>query len=205
VSLPTLATVSDVTDRMFRELSEAEMVRVNSMLLDASAVVRNYTRQSFTSVRDTERLRPIGYRISLPRRPVVTVHSVKLIINNSPINAMGYIWDGLDEIYLANEGQIINLAETAYEWLATHHPVAEVDYTAGYDAVPDDVISVVCSMISRSLSAPGGGGIISEAVGEYTYRLSSAAAQGPLTLTEAEKDLLRAYRRQGSAIELRGG
>lgn len=201
--LPALATVSDIQERMFRELNAAELVRLESMLTDASAVIRSYTRQTFTSLRKTERIRSIGNRVRLPRRPVVTIHSVDLLVDNMTVSAIGYIWDGLDEIWLAEAGQIINLAETAYEWLATHAPVAEVDYTAGYDEVPGDVVSVVCSMITRTLSAPGAGGIISEAVGEYTYRLSEAAAQGPLTLTGAEKAMLAPYRRPASAVELR--
>ena len=203
MSLPPLATLSDVEDRMFRDLSAAEVARVDVMLTDVSAVVRNYTKQLFTVTRATERIRPIGYRIRLPHRPVVTVHSVSLIIEGIPMPAIGYIYDGADEIWLSEAGQIINLAETAYEWLATNTPVAEVDYTSGYDTVPADVVGVVCSVINRAMSAPGAGGIISEAVGEYTYRLSNAAAQGPLTLTQTEKDILGAYRRAGTNVELR--
>lgn len=203
MSLPPLATPDDVQARMFRDLSVAEFGRVEVMLTDASAVIRNYTRQLFTSTRATERIRPIGYRLRLPHRPVVTVHSVMLVVRETLIPATGYIYDGADEIWLTDPGQIINLPETAYEWLATHTPVAEVDYTSGYATTPPDVVGVACSMITRSLSAPGAGGIISEAVGEYTYRLSDAAAQGPLTLTDTEKAILAAYRRPGVAVELR--
>lgn len=203
MSLSPLATVADIEDRMFRELTEVELGRMETMLADTSAVIRNYTRVSFTSARATERVRPVGYRIRLPRRPVTAVHSVSLIIRDALVAALGYTWDGLDEIWLADTTLIINLAETAREWLATHTPVAEVDYTAGYSAVPSDVVSVACSMITRSLSTPGGGGLISEAVGEYTYRLSDAAAQGPLTLTQSERAVLNAYRRPGTAVELR--
>jgi hypothetical protein len=203
VSLPPLATVDDVQQRMFRDITDAEAQRVEVMLDDASAVVRGFCRQNFTQVRATQRIRPVGYRIRLPQRPVVAVHSVALLINNRPITVAGYTWDGTDEVWLGDMGRIINLAETASEWLATHTPVAEVDYTSGYTESPPGVVSVVCSMLTRTLSAPGAGGIISEAVGEYTYRLSDAAAQGPLTLTDAEKAILAAYRRPGAAVELR--
>lgn len=203
MSLSPLATLSDVQARMFRDLSEAEVGRVDIMLGDASSVIRNYCRQNFTSVRATERIRPVGYRVRLPHRPVVAVHSVSLLIRDLTLSALGYTWDGLDEIWLADQRQVINLPEIAHEWLATYTPVAEVDYTSGYAETPGDVLSVVCSMITRSMSAPGGGGLITESVGEYTYRLSDAAAQGPLTLTEAEKTILNAYRRPGAAVELR--
>jgi len=203
VSLPPLATVDDLQVRMFRALTTEEISRAEFMLADASAVIRNYTRQNFTSVRTTQRIRPIGYRVRLPQRPVVDVHSVNLVIDRMLIPATGFTWDGTDEVWLTNWSQIINLAEVAYEWLATHTPVAEVDYTSGYAETPPDVLGVICSMITRTLSAPGAGGIISEAVGEYNYRLSEAAAQGPLTLTDAEKRILAAYRPAGVAVELR--
>lgn len=203
MSLPSLAEVSDVQDRMFRELTESEINRVEFMLKDASAVIRNYTKQAFTASRATQRLRPVGYRIRLPRRPVAAVHSVGLIINMSLLNMVGWTWDGANEIWLADMGIVINLPESASEWLANHTPVAEVDYTAGYTDVPSDVVGVACSMIARNLSAPAGGGIISQAVGEYTYRLSDAAAQGPLTLTDSEKEILSVYRPNGTVVELR--
>lgn len=188
---------------MFRDLTESELARTEVLAADASAVIRNFCRRKFISVRATERIRPVGYRVRLPHKPVTAVHRVSLIINSLPIAVAGYTWDGTDEIWLADWGMIINLAETASEWLATHTPVAEVDYTSGDAEVPRDVVSVACSMITRSLSAPGGGGIISQAVGEYTYRLSDAAAQGPLTLTDAEKAVLSAYRPAGTVVELR--
>lgn len=201
--LPSLATVDDVQSRLFRELTEPELLRIDVLLADASAVVRRYTRRDFTIVRATQRMRPVGWRIRLPRRPVVDVHTVTLIIDGHPVPVTGYVWDGLDEVWLTSGQQVINLAESAMEWLAINTPVAEVDYTSGDAEVPLDVVSVICSMISRSLSTPGGGGIISEAVGEYTYRLSDAAAQGPLTLTPSERSVLSAYRAAGSVVELR--
>lgn len=203
MSLPPLATVDDIAARMFRDLTVEELGRLDLMIGDASAVIRSYTRQNFTAIRATERIRPVGYRVRLPHRPVTAVHSVHLLVQQMSIPATGYMWDGTEEIWLTDFSQVINLAEAAYEWLATHTPVAEVDYTSGYAETPPDVLSVICGMIMRTLSVPGAGGIVSEAVGEYTYRLSEAAARGPLTLTEAEKDVLRVYRRPGVAAELR--
>lgn len=203
MSLPPLASLDDLEARMFRDLSADELARSDIMLGDASAVVRNYCRRLFTTMRETTLIRPVGYRVRLPHRPVVDVHSVVLLVDTLRVTIPGFVWDGLDELWLAPAGQVINLAETAYEWLATHNPVAEVDYTSGDAEVPPDVVSVVCSMITRGLSAPGAGGLITEAVGEYSYRLSDAAAQGPLTLTESERSILSAYRLPGVAAELR--
>lgn len=203
MSLPPLVTAEDIQRRTFRDLTDAELARVEMLAADASAVVRNYTRCQFTSIRATQRIRPIGYRVRLPHKPVTAVHGVSLIINGSPLPVAGYTWDGTNELWLAGWGVIVNLAETASEWLATHTPVAEVDYTAGYSETPPDVVAVLCSMITRSLAAPAGGAIIQQAVGEYSYQLSEAVVQGPLTMTDAEKAVLAAYRPAGTAVELR--
>lgn len=202
MSLSPLVTASEVADRSFRTFTDVELMRVGVMTEDVSALIRNYTRQTFTAERATERLRPVGYRIRLPHTPVTEIHSVNLLVEGVLTPTLGYFWDGLNEIRLG-EGQIINLSEAATEWLAIHTPVAEVDYSFGYAEVPADIKSVACSIILRTMSAPGGGGIISEAVGEYTYRLSDAAAQGPLSMTEAEKAILAAHRRPAATIELR--
>jgi hypothetical protein len=60
-------------------------------------------------------------------------------------------------------------------------------------------------MVIRILTAPGLGGVISETVGEYSYRLSDAAAQGTMGVTDAEKKILESYLpRRTSTAELRG-
>jgi hypothetical protein len=213
VALPPLATADDITARIPRELTDAEYARLDVLLADSSAVVRNFCRTPFTALRQIETLRPVGQRIRLPRTPVTAVHTVTQIVDGRPIPAVSFDWDGLAEVWMSGANVCINLPETAYEWLATHTPVAEVDYTAGYVETPPDVVAVMASMVSRSLAmsaASGGGGgtgIIQEAVGEYTYRLSepaaALAAMGPLTMTQAERDVLSAYRPKASIIELR--
>lgn len=213
MALPPLATADDIAQRIPRELTDAEYRRLDVLLADASAVVRNYCRQPFTETRLVEALRPVGQRIRLPRTPVTTVHSVTQLVDNRRVPAVYFDFDGINEIWLSSAHIIINLPETAYEWLATHTPVAEVDYTAGYSETPPVVVAVMASMVSRSMAmsaASGGGGgtgIISEAVGEYTYRLSepaaALAAAGPLTMTQAERDVLNVYRPKASLVELR--
>lgn len=213
MALPPLATADDIAARIPRELTDEEYRRLDVLLADASAVVRNYCRQPFTEIQAVETLRPIGQRIRLPRTPVVAVHAVTQLVDNLRIPAVYFEWDGLNEVWLGSPSVIINLPETAYTWLATHTPVAEVDYTAGYPETPPDVLAVMASMCSRSLAmsaaggSGGGTGIIQEAVGEYFYRLSepaaAIAAAGPLAMTQAERDVLNTYRPKASVIELR--
>lgn len=205
MSLPPLAQLSDISDRLPAAVS-IETQRATALIADASAVVRSFSRQQFTTSQSTVRVRPIGGRLRLPQRPVVSVDNLALRLQNNaaPVPFPGWWWDGSDEVQLATGDLVVNLAEELAGALSLQTPVCEVTYTHGWAQVPADVVAVVCSMVTRTLTAPGLGGVISEGVGEYTYRLSDAAAQGPVTLTEAEKEVLRPYKpRKAATAELR--
>ncbi len=205
-SLPPLFEVSDVTDRLPSSVN-VEPVRIRALITDASSTIRRYTKQDFTRGQTTQGIRPVGNKIKLPQRPVLSVDNIAVRLPNSLTESVipGWYWDGSSqEIWLAEGGTIINLAEELLFALEWQTPTCLVTYTHGYDTVPLDVIGVGCSMVSRIITAPGLGGVISESVGEYSYRLSDAAAQGPLALTDAEKKILDDYRpRRSSAMELR--
>lgn len=206
MTLPPLAIVSDVQDRL-PSVVQIEERRVAALLADASAAIRRFTKQDFTIRQTTSGIRPIGGRIRLPQRPVISVDAITIKLPNTDTQATipGWYWDGSNEIWLTDGGSIINLSEELVFALHYQTPTCRVTYTHGYSAVPDDVIGVVCSMVSRLITAPGFGGVISEAVGEYSYRLSDTAAEGPMALTKAEKDILKSYLpRSTAAIELRG-
>lgn len=205
MSSVALAQLSDVEARLPSAMA-IEAVRANSLLNDASAVVRSYTKQSFTISQTTDKVRPIGYKIKLNKKPIRSVDTLALIVANdgSPVPFVGWWWDGSDEVWLTTGDQIINLSEEMLFNMQHRTPIIFATYTHGYDAVPDDVVGVVCSIVIRILTAPSLGGVISEGVGEYNYRLSDAAAQGVMALTEAEKEILKQYRPKGKgALELR--
>lgn len=195
--------MGDIEDRLPRPLQDAERTRAEALLSDASAVVRNFTRRAFTAATTTEKIRPIGYRILLPQRPVTSVDAVSLIVNGETRPLFGWVHDGGAEVWLFGDGQLINYSELLLEWLVYNSPMAQVTYTHGFPEVPPDVVAVVASMVGRTLTAPGLGGVVSEAVGDYNYRLSDTAAQGTLTLTDSEKTLLKAYKRAATSTELR--
>lgn len=206
-ALPPLASPDDVADRLARELTDAEYDRLPILLADASAMIRNYCRQPFTSSRATQRLRPIGYVVRLPRRPVAAVHTVTMVFGDLLLPTPGFFFDGLDEVSLVGVGVVLNLPEIALDYLAEQDLVAEVDYTAGYIEIPPDVVAVACGMAGRALTMPGTGGmggVVSETVAEYNYKLSeSFASAGPLALTDADKATLSAYRPASTLVELR--
>ena len=205
-SLPPLVGISDVTDRLPSAVSVEEK-RVAALIRDASATVRRFTKRDFTVTQTTVGIRPIGHKIKLPQKPVLAVASITVRLPNSLTDTTipGWYWDGSDEIWLTDGGAIINLAEElmfAMEW---ETPMCYVTYTHGDAIVPDDVVGVVCSMVTRLITAPGLGGVISESVGEFSYRLSDTAAQGPMGLTDAEKKILQTYiPRKTATAELRG-
>jgi hypothetical protein len=205
MGLPPLAQVSDVRVRLPATMSP-DPAQISALLDDVSAKIRNFTGQDFTLTQTTRRTRPIGNRIRLPQRPVVSVDhvAVQLPGATTPVAFSGWWWDGLDEIRLLDSGQIINLGEDVADAVQEGTLVFFVTETHGYEEIPDAVVGVACSMTTRMLSAPGGSGVISETVGEYSYRLSDTAAQGPMTLTESEKEILRSYQVKSRSLELRG-
>lgn len=202
----TLVSWSDVEVRLPSGIN-VDVSRANQLIRDASAVVRSFTKQTFTVTTTTDKVRPIGYKIRLVKKPVrdVTQLSVVMTEGQPPVPFVGWWWDGSDEVWLTRgDDIIINLAEEIAALMRYQTPIVFVTYEYGYDEVPDDVIAVVCSMVARTITTPNQGGVISENVGEYGYRLSNTAAQGVIALTDAEKQVLKQYQpKNKSAIELR--
>jgi hypothetical protein len=206
MSLPPLVSVNDVTARLPSGLSFDDS-RIAMLIKDASAAVRRFAKQDFTLNTSTTDVRPIGYKLRLPQRPVVAIVSVQIKLPGSDTYSSipSWYWDGSDELWLMDSSTVVNLAEEVIDAFTQQTPVCRITYQHGYSTVPDDIVGVVCSMVTRLITAPGLGGVVSESVGEFSYRLSDAAAQGPMTLTQSEKDVLAAYQPKGSnTIELRG-
>lgn len=201
----TLATFDDVLFRMPGNLTlgSADQPRVLTLLGDASAVVRRYTRRTFTFEQTTEKLRPTGYTLKLPNRPVVSVDEVSIIVWNQVQPIPGWVFDGIDEVDLAGVGNVLNASELVFEWLHWKTPVAQITYTHGYEDIPDEITAIVAGMVSRAMTAPSVGGVDRESVGDYSYSLSASSQAGPLALTQAEKDVLNVYRRPAATVELR--
>lgn len=195
MSLPPLASVDDIVVRVPSAV-DVPVDRTTALIADASAVVRSFTRQQFTVSQTTDRIRPIGYRVRLPQRPVVSVDGLSLLLLNNvvPQPFPGWWWDGSDEVWLVTGDQVINLAEELQFALRWQTPICLVQYTHGYTTTPDDVVTVIGSMVTRALGAPGMGGVVQEGAGQFTYRISDVAAQGVVALNDAEKEILKRYR-----------
>lgn len=195
-SLPSLAELDDVEDRLGRDLTEEEQRRAQAMLDDASAVVRAYTRRDFTRTTETVRLRPRGNKVVLPQRPVISVTSIATVVSfghtEMTIPTPAYSWVSGPEIQFLDATTIYNaptleIGDEENLWI-------EVVYTHGYDDVPYDVMAVVANMVVRNLSVPSAGMIDLETVGPYTVRYSGFTSAGPLSLSPADRDVLNRYR-----------
>lgn len=199
--MTALATVEDMPGS--GAFTPEQQAQAQSALDTASSVIRAYCRRQFTSQQFTTRLRARGNWILLPQRPVVSVESVSVLVYGTPTTTSGWLWDGLDRIWIGNLGMIINLAEELFDAIMAGVTVADVAYTAGYASVPEDVVSVAAAMASRAMAVPAGGVFSSQAAGPFSVTVAPWAQGGPMSLTEGEKLILRQYRRGTATVELR--
>lgn len=210
-----LATTDDLEARLGRSLTATEDTRATAYLTDASALIRGYTRQTFSAVADDEvELRPVGMRIRLPERPVTDVSAVVAIgwggiaDFTMPLGSWG--WDGIDIVEIAqfSGNTFINLPDLAVALEGGYPDTYRITYDHGDDTIPDDVIAVACGMVLRTLLSPSlVEGMTSEHIGQYSYQLGQfaggAAAGATIRLTEADKDALSRYRRMATTVQVR--
>lgn len=205
--MANLATRPDVAARLGRDFTSDESARVDALLADSSALVRSYTGRDFTTVAEqTVTLRAQGGMIRLPQRPVTAVESVKAIgINGTPdIPLVDWWWDGLDTIRLGQGNYVINLPEAWRDDEDGYPGTFSVTYSHGDTEAPGDVVAVVCGMVLRTLTAPTAvGGVVSESVGPYSYRLESAGVGTSVSMSEADRTVLDRYRRRAGTTTVR--
>lgn len=196
-----LATTQDLEARLGRSLTASEAAKAAALLQDASALIRAYTRRTFTAVmHDKVRLRPVGARIRLPNRPVSAVHSVTAIgwagVHDILLPAGAWGWDGIDTIELAPLSTEVWLSLPTLELGQDLPDTYEVDYDHGDNVVPDAVVAVCCGMVLGVLLAPSPvEGMIGERIGKYSYQMMQEVGGGSpgasVRLREADKELLR--------------
>lgn len=188
-----LATPEDIHDRIGRDLTQAELIRLPALLADASAAVRNYTGASFTQATSSVKLRVRNGRVRLPQRPVTAITTVKGLNLDGTVGAAiaGWRWDGYQELSVGAPSLIAN--GPWYPW--DRYWSLEVTYTHGYPSVPGDVRAVVCSIALRALGRkPDEAGLMSESIDGYSYQVGSAGAAGPLGMLPDEHAALDVYR-----------
>ncbi|MFD7516084.1 hypothetical protein ACFV85_14955 [Streptomyces niveus] len=204
-----LATEQDLADRLGRDLTEEEQARAPALLADASALVRDFTRQDLTAVADDPIiLRPVGMMLRLPQRPVTAVTFVAAVgADGTTTGALtGWSWDGRDKVDLS-------CATPAGSWpLGWRGPGPDtyrVIYSHGYTPVPPGVLAVVCAMVLRTLLSPSmTAGMVAERIGAYNYQLQQGggAPGATVVMTAAdEKAIARWGPRRAGMIQVEAG
>jgi hypothetical protein len=183
-SLPSLATPDDIVARLGRNLNQIEAARVDAMLADGSSIIRRRARNTFMYVAlDTLTISAPDGILVLPGRPIHSVVSVTArsgypTIPDIPVT--WFIFDGVDTVTIPEPrySGIINLPTYWYEvpWFSHSY---DTTYEHGYQEVPSDIKSLLCSAIISELSTPTMSATLqSETIGAYSYSMRRSYSGG---------------------------
>lgn len=184
----TLADVDDLEARLGRDLTAAETARAEAVLEDVSASIRLRTGQQFAQDDYEVRARVRRGMVRLSQRPV---HSVASVTDRfgEPIE---FEWDGLDRVHVTT----ICRGRAPVQ-------VVDITYNAGPDEVPTAIVGVTASVALRSLGVdPLEGGVVSESIDGYSYRLGSAGGAGSYGLLAEEEKILARWSRPFGTIQV---
>jgi hypothetical protein len=207
-SLPPLASVSDVVDRLGRNVTAAELQRLGPLLADASAQIRRYCRRDFLlHANETQILYGHDSEILLPGYPVQSVSTV-IAVGGSPtlpdVPIPFFTFDGVLTIRIsAGMGAILNLPAAWWE-LGEYPGTYRVTYSWGYASYPPEVVMVAANAALGVLTAPTmAAGIVQEVIGPYSYRLEAAGGGVAVSLSQADLAILKDFRNTTATIQTR--
>lgn len=201
--MANFAAVADVENFLQIEITEAdEIAACETALTDASAAIRNYTKQYIELVSDDDIVLDVrgGLRIYLPELPVVSVSTV--IEDGTTLTA--------DDDYKLGQFGILHRLDQVWAWGIQ---ILEIIYSHGYATIPDDIIAVCVRAASRRYQAGLKAaedeavlGVESKSLGDYSVSYGSeggSAGDGIMGASAArmlllsEKDILNRYRIKG--------
>lgn len=204
--LPSLATVADLAAMLGRTFTPAQEAQAQSLLDQASSIVRAYVRLDISRATTTDMFtmrwpdrQHLGTpfdcnrhgQVTLPQRPVKEVASVK--VNGTATQDW---WLEQGQLFLQS-----------VPWLgppgAHQAPQVEVTYTHGWDPVPGDIAAIVLQAANRVVVNPSG--IRSETVGgeSVTYLIPATGENLGVLLSRTEMRVLDRYRRTAGSVRLR--
>lgn len=178
-----LATPDDLTRRMGITV---ESERALELLADASAAVISYTGQQFVRATTTVQVRvPSDWKVRLGQLPVHDVDAVTDLNDNQLL----FTFDGIDTVHVT-----VNLDSFSFEPWTSPIRTVNVTYDHGFDAIPDDIVAVVCQVAGRAYgTAPQDTGAAREQLGDWSYSAGAAASSGALGLLLPERAVLDRY------------
>ncbi len=206
----TLATRLDVETIFQRSFTtDVEQSAIDQLLLSAEQAVNNYLKMPIESaavVAETHHFLHTSHRLILKVRPVTVVTQIRedsvILVENTDYVVVN-LQAGLVHRILGLTSQT--------SWQRGYNTV-EVDYTAGFASVPEDITQVVAeaaygSWLGNQADGSGSdvaGPVVSKRIDEYTVRYADSsvasaefAAAGILTigsLTPNHQAMLSAYK-----------
>ena len=190
-----LATVDDVT------ALGADPARVtDEMLAQASARFRSEAGgNQIEATEYTLTLRPVGGLVRLPFTPVIEVAAVNLLNDNGTTGTAvtGSMFNGIDTLDVC--GVSSEVWVNGPSW--TGDRTVRVEFTAGFDPIPEDVRWTVAQMVARAADA-GPAGVTSEQIGDYSRSFGSFTASGAMSMTREEREVARRYRTRRASMDV---
>lgn len=190
--LSPLASTADLAD--FLNQSEPSNVgHWQAHLGAASDVFRAKTNQQIEFVEDdeVELTGTWNHQLWLPQRPVIDITALAVrLAGSTTFTAME-----VTDIPFTRRGMV---AYPSASWIDGSpggywgSPTAsiQVTYSHGYEEIPSDVISTVCSMAVRGMQNPSG--LQSESIGTYSYAYP-VGSTGSVGLTDQESAIIARY------------
>lgn len=196
MTLAPFATAADLAVRLGRTLTTDEAAQADAFLDDASWAIRDYCRQDINAQTGLTATfeSPDGPWLDLPQRPVTALTSVA--INGQVVTDFKQVGDRLYRVY-------------GWAWpsidvvppMAIYAPVSTVTvtYDAGYNPLPQAIVSVCINAAMRAFSNPTG--VLRESIDDYSRDFSGDAATGVL-LDAIDQKRLRRYARRAFVIDM---
>lgn len=196
----SFCTIPDIEELLQVEIAAAKQTAAARAIVEATAVIQNYCRQTLELVEDDEITLDSagGTRLVLPETPVIAVSSV--------------VED--DETLTAGDGYKLGqhgvLHRVGGRWVTGIQSIT-VTYSHGYETIPDDIVAICTRCAARAYQAglraellAGVPGIASTSLGDYAVAFGAEQGSGgegvlgvsaaPMLL-RSEKEILNRYRR----------
>ncbi len=199
--MANFATVADIEAFLQVEIdTPMQIASAQRALVEASAAIRNYTKQTLERV-DDEMITldsPGGYRLFLPELPVISIDSVV---------EDGEMLAAVDDYKLGQHGILHRVDQKWAEGIQN----ITITYTHGYATIPDDIVAVCTRAASRgyqtglkAADTDGVMGVASKSLGDFSvsYTAEGGGVTGEVVmgassarmLLLSEKDMLNKYR-----------
>lgn len=194
--MTNLASVDDVADLLGLDSVGLNASQAAAMLAQASAKFRAEALCDFTAETSTVILRVAGATVSLPKRPVTEVTSVKAVNPDGTVGVslVGWLFDGISTISVDDQRYVLN-GPNLYRT-----DTVEVTWDHGFTDVPEDVRWAVASMAARAISSPAPAGVTGETIGAYSYRTGLGTASFAASMTPDEVKIAHRYRPHTSTM-----